>query len=87
MLLIVILGWYSVPTSPPIHPVDIPPGVFQAEERVIEKFIIYNDGTGSSEFGNYVVEYEGEEIGTVKSHKRSEGALELIRKALNNYLL
>ena len=25
-------------------------------ERVIEKFIIYNDGTGSSEFGNYVVE-------------------------------
>ena len=56
-------------------------------ERVIEKFIIYNDGTGSSEFGNYVVEYEGEEVGVVKSHKRSEGALELIRKALNNYLL
>ena len=58
-----------------------------SRERVIEKFIIYNDGTGSSEFGNYVVEYEGEEIGVVKSHKRSEGALELIRKALNNYLL
>ena len=59
----------------------------RSRERVIEEFIIYNDGTGSSEFGNYVVEYEGEEIGTVKSHKRSEGALELIRKALNNYLL
>ena len=59
----------------------------RSRERVIETFIIYNDGTGSSEFGNYVVEYEGEEIGTVKSHKRSEGALELIRKALNNYLL
>ena len=59
----------------------------RSRERVIEEFIIYNDGTGSSEFGNYVVKYEGEEIGTVKSHKRSEGALELIRKALNNYLL
>ena len=59
----------------------------RSRERVIEKFIIYNDGTGSSEFGNYVVKYEGEEVGTVKSHKRSEGALELIRKALNNYLL
>ena len=59
----------------------------RSRERVIEEFIIYNDGTGSSEFGNYVVEYEGEEIGVVKSHKRSEGALELIRKALNNYLL
>ena len=59
----------------------------RSRERVIEKCIIYNDGTGSSEFGNYVVEYEGEEVGTVKSHKRSEGALELIRKALNNYLL
>ena len=56
-------------------------------ERVIEKFIVYNDGTGDSEFGNYVVEYEGEEVGVVKSHKRSEGALELIRRALNNYLL
>ena len=59
----------------------------RSRERVIEEFIIYNDGTGSSEFGNYIVEYEGEEIGVVKSHKRSEGALELIRKALNNYLL
>ena len=59
----------------------------RSRERVIEEFIIYNDGTGSSEFGNYVVEYEGEEVGVVKSHKRSEGALELIRKALNNYLL
>ena len=59
----------------------------RSRERVIEKFIIYNDGTGSSEFGNYVVEYEGEEVGTVKSHKRSEGALELVRRALNNYLL
>lgn len=59
----------------------------RSRERVIEKFIIYNDSTGSSEFDDYVVEYEGEEIGTVKSHKRSEGALELIRKALNNYLL
>ena len=59
----------------------------RCREIVLEKFIIYNDGTGSSEFGNYVVEYEGEEIGTVKNHKRSEGALELIRKALNNYLL
>ena len=59
----------------------------RSRERVIEEFIIYNDGTGSSEFGNYVVEYEGEEVGTVKNHWRSEGALELIRKALNNYLL
>ena len=59
----------------------------RSRERVIEEFIIYNDGTGSSEFGNYVVKYEGEEIGVVKSHKRPEGALELIRKALNNYLL
>ena len=59
----------------------------RSRERVIEEFIIYNDGTGSSEFGNYVVEYDGEEVGVVKSHKRSEGALELIRKALNNYLL
>ena len=59
----------------------------RGKERVIETFIIYNDGTGSSEFGNYVLKYKGEEIGIVKSHKRSEGALELIRKALNNYLL
>ena len=59
----------------------------RSRERVKEKFIIYNDGTGGSEFGNYVVEYEGEEVGTVKNHWRSEGALELIRKALNNYLL
>ena len=60
----------------------------RSRERVIEKFIIYNDGTGSSEFGNYIIKiHNKKEIGTVKSHKRSEGALELIRKALNNYLL
>lgn len=29
----------------------------RSRERVIEKFIIYNDGTGSSEFGNYIIKY------------------------------
>lgn len=59
----------------------------RSKERIIEKFIIYNDKTGTTEFGNYIVRYEGEEVGVVKNHKRSEGALELIRKAFNNYLL
>lgn len=56
-------------------------------ERTIESLIIYNDGTGRADYGNYVVKYKGKEVATVKNHYRPLGSLELLRRALNEYLL
>ena len=59
----------------------------RSKERTIETLIIYNDGTGSSDYGNYVVKYKDKVVAEVKKHYRPYGALELLRRALNEYLL
>ena len=43
---------------------------------------IGNTGTGTSEFGNYVVAHDGEVVGKIRRYPREQGAWKLVNRCL-----
>lgn len=68
--------------------VEMHPFGDENEKYEIESFTIHNDGTGSSEYGNYIATFlGGDTMIPIKGHNRRRGALYLIKEALRKYFM
>jgi hypothetical protein len=65
--------------------IDIVPFGDRSKTRNIRTFIIANDGTGTTETGNYEVMDSNRKkiLGRIKNYKRRNNILILVRKAID----